>query len=104
MAAGQSTSRGHRRRHIELVPHLTRDPPAGMKAPLREVDGAGRRDPEHGGAARTVVGIQNAHGGVAAFPLEIEAVIPEGSPDSVVRTVTENSRTLKFSSQGFETD
>jgi hypothetical protein len=36
--------------------------------------------------------------------LEIEAVIPEGSPDSVVRTVTENSRTLKFSSQGFETE
>jgi predicted AAA+ superfamily ATPase len=36
--------------------------------------------------------------------LEIEAVIPGGSPDSVVRTVTENSRTLKFSSQGFETE
>jgi hypothetical protein len=36
--------------------------------------------------------------------LEIEAVIPEGSPDSVVRTVTENSRTLKFSIQGFETE
>ncbi|MEN6468948.1 MAG: hypothetical protein ABFD45_08380, partial [Smithella sp.] len=34
--------------------------------------------------------------------LEIEAEIPEGAPDQVVRTVTENSRTLKFSSQGFE--
>jgi hypothetical protein len=34
--------------------------------------------------------------------LEVEAVIPEGVPDSVVRTVTENSRTLKFRSQGFE--
>ncbi|CUS37815.1 Swt1 family HEPN domain-containing protein [Candidatus Nitrospira nitrificans] len=34
--------------------------------------------------------------------LEIEARIPNGTPDNVVRTVTENSRTLKFTSQGFE--
>ncbi|HNT54518.1 MAG TPA: Swt1 family HEPN domain-containing protein [Anaerolineaceae bacterium] len=34
--------------------------------------------------------------------LEIEAEIPNGVPENVVRTVTENARTLKFSSQGFE--
>jgi len=34
--------------------------------------------------------------------LEVEAEIPEGAPDHVVRTVTENSRTLKFASQEFE--
>ena len=35
--------------------------------------------------------------------LEIEAEIPGGAPDNVVRTVTENSRTLKFNSNsGFE--
>lgn len=34
--------------------------------------------------------------------LEIEADVPDGVPDNVVRTVTENARTLKFSSQGFE--
>ena len=34
--------------------------------------------------------------------LEIEAKIPNGTPDNVVRTVTENSRTLKFTSHGFE--
>lgn len=34
--------------------------------------------------------------------LEIEAEIPEGAPENVVRTVTENARTLKFSSHGFE--
>jgi predicted AAA+ superfamily ATPase len=34
--------------------------------------------------------------------LEIEADIPQGAPDNVVRTVTENSRTLKFKSHGFE--
>ena len=36
--------------------------------------------------------------------LEIEAEIPSGAPDTVVRTVTENSRTLKFASQGFEAE
>ena len=34
--------------------------------------------------------------------LEIEAEIPGGAPDNVVRTVTENTRTLKFESSGFE--
>ncbi|WP_417040664.1 Swt1 family HEPN domain-containing protein [Cylindrospermopsis raciborskii] len=34
--------------------------------------------------------------------LEIEADIPDGVPDDVVRTVTENCRTLKFNSQAFE--
>ena len=34
--------------------------------------------------------------------LEIAAEVPAGAPDHVVRTVTENSRTLKFTSQGFE--
>jgi len=37
--------------------------------------------------------------------LEIDAEVPAGVPDNVVRTVTENSRTLKFgSNSGFETD
>jgi hypothetical protein len=36
--------------------------------------------------------------------LEIEAEIPSGAPDHVVRTVTENCRTLKFTNQGFETE
>ena len=34
--------------------------------------------------------------------LEIEAEIPSGAPEQVVRTVTENCRTLKFTSHGFE--
>jgi hypothetical protein len=34
--------------------------------------------------------------------IEIEAEMPDGAPDQVVRTVTENCRTLKFTSQGFE--
>src|SRR5439155_13525871 len=34
--------------------------------------------------------------------LEIEAGVSDGYPDTIVRTVTENSRTLKFSNHGFE--
>jgi hypothetical protein len=34
--------------------------------------------------------------------LEIEADLPSGTPENVVRTVTENCRTLKFDTQGFE--
>jgi len=34
--------------------------------------------------------------------LEIDAEIPDGAPEHVVRTVTENSRTLKLESHGFE--
>ena len=36
--------------------------------------------------------------------LEIEADIPAGAPDHVDRIVTENGRTLKFSSRGLETE
>ncbi|HHU29156.1 MAG TPA: hypothetical protein GXZ53_00480, partial [Firmicutes bacterium] len=34
--------------------------------------------------------------------LEIEAEIENGVPEDVVRIVTENSRTLKFTTHGFE--
>jgi len=34
--------------------------------------------------------------------LEIEAMVEAGVPDNVVRNVTENSRTLKFTNHGFE--
>ena len=34
--------------------------------------------------------------------LEVEAEVPAGVPEQVVRIVTENGRTLKFISQGFE--
>ena len=36
--------------------------------------------------------------------LEIEAEIASGTPENVVRIVTENGRTLKFTSQGFEVE
>ena len=36
--------------------------------------------------------------------LEIHARLPDGAPDNVVRTVTENAKTLKFEGYGFEAD
>lgn len=41
-------------------------------------------------------------GAKVRITLEVEAEIPDGAPDNVVRTVTENSRTLKFTNLGFE--
>ena len=41
-------------------------------------------------------------GAKVTVTLEIEAVVSNGVPDHVVRTVTENGRTLKFISHGFE--
>ena len=41
-------------------------------------------------------------GATVRVTLEIEAEIPNGAPDGIVRTVTENGRTLKFDIQGFE--
>ena len=46
-----------------------------------------------------LVGLPNAD---VTVTLEIEAQIPAGAPERVVRIVTENSRTLKFTDQGFE--
>lgn len=41
-------------------------------------------------------------GATVEVTLEITAKMPEGAPDNVVRIVTENARTLKFTAQGFE--
>ena len=43
-------------------------------------------------------------GAEVSVTLEIEAHFPDGASEQTVRTVTENSRTLKFKSHGFETD
>jgi len=41
-------------------------------------------------------------GAQVTVTIEVDAHIPAGAPDHVVRTVTENSQTLKFTSHGFE--
>jgi hypothetical protein len=41
-------------------------------------------------------------GSSVTVTLEIDVDVSGGVPENVVRTVTENSRTLKFGSYGFE--
>jgi hypothetical protein len=53
-------------------------------------------------ADEVIAHVASLVGSEVTVTLEIEAKIPSGVPDKVVRTVTENSRTLKFTSQGFE--
>ena len=53
-------------------------------------------------ADEVVVHLNGLPGAKLRVTLEIEAEVEEGVPDNVVRTVTENSRTLKFDQHGFE--
>jgi hypothetical protein len=43
-------------------------------------------------------------GAEVEITLEIQAKLPDGASDKLVRDVTENCRTLKFSDFGFEED
>jgi predicted AAA+ superfamily ATPase len=53
-------------------------------------------------ADEVITHLEGLVGCTVRVTLEIEADIPSGVPENVVRTVTENSRTLKFMSHGFE--
>ena len=55
-------------------------------------------------AEEVVAHLSGIVGSRVKVTLEIEAIVPEGFSDRVVRIVTENSRTLKFDTQGFERD
>ncbi len=52
-------------------------------------------------ASPTVTHLSGLVGAQVMITLDIEAIIPEGVPDNVVRIVTENGRALKFQSQAF---
>lgn len=49
-----------------------------------------------------IVHLTSQVGADVSLTLEIDAYLPSGAPEQVVRTVTENGRTLKFGSQGFD--
>jgi predicted AAA+ superfamily ATPase len=55
-------------------------------------------------AEEVVQHIASLVGAKVEVNLEITAEVPSGVPNDVVRTVTENCRTLKFKNQGFETE
>jgi len=81
-------------------------PPAAPK--LKRFHGTVTLDPTRVGrdasriADEVIAHLSGLVGAKVSVTLEIEADIPSGAPDHVVRTVTENSRTLKFTSQEFE--
>lgn len=81
-----------------------------VKPKLRRFHGSVDLDPTRVGrdagriADEVIAHLTGLVGSKVKVTLEIEAEIPDGAPDHVVRTVTENSRTLKFISQGFEQD
>jgi hypothetical protein len=81
--------------------------PAAIALPKRFY-GSVRLDPERVGrdagkiAEEVIAHITGLVGSDVKITLEIDATIPNGVPDNIVRTVTENSRTLNFKIQGFE--
>lgn len=87
-------------------------PPGGAaepkKAVLRRFHGTARIDATRLSrdvdqiASAVVQHLSGLLGTKVTVTLDIEAEIPSGAPDNVVRTVTENCRTLKFENSGFE--
>ncbi len=53
-------------------------------------------------AEEVIAHLSGLVGAEVTVTLELQAEIPAGAPENVVRTVTENCRTLKFSDHGFE--
>lgn len=53
-------------------------------------------------AEEVVAHLQAQKGAEVEVTMEIHVTIPDGAPENIVRTVTENAKTLKFESMGFE--
>jgi hypothetical protein len=88
----------------------TRMPSGPAAAPKpRRFHGSVTLDPTRVGrdasriAEEVIAHIAGLTGAQVIVTLEIEATVPDGTPEHVVRIVTENSRTLKFTNHGFET-
>ena len=93
------------------TPGLTVGPPSDEVPPPRQArryHGSVNLDPTRLGrdagviAEAVIAHLSGLLGANVRVTLEIEAEIPDGAPDSVIRIVTENSRTLKFDDSGFE--
>jgi len=97
---------GDPRRPEEPIPPL----PEPRPRLLRRFHGSVPLDPDRLGrdagriAEEIVQHLSTQKDASVRLTLEIEADLPEGAPDGVVRIVTENARTLKFRNHGFEED
>jgi predicted AAA+ superfamily ATPase len=82
--------------------------PAPAPARPRRFHGTAQLDPNRVGrdagriADEVIAHLAGQVGASVTVSIEIEARLPGGASDQIVRIVTENSRTLKFTSQGFE--
>jgi len=91
-----------------LEPGSTPETPIPVQPQPRRFHGTVILDPTRVGrdasriADEVIAHLSGLVGTTVTVTLEVEAEIPSGAPDHVVRTVTENSRTLKFTNQGFE--
>jgi hypothetical protein len=83
-------------------------PPVPASQRLNRFHGSVRLDSTRVGrdagriAEEVIAYLAGQMGAEVTVTLEIEARLPNGANDQLVRTVTENSRTLQFDSQGFE--
>ncbi|TVR02140.1 MAG: ATP-binding protein [Desulfovibrionales bacterium] len=91
------------------LPHPNPGDPAPSQAKTkRRFHGTVTLNPKRTGsdagrvAEEIIAHLDALQGANVRVTLEIEADIPTGVPDNVIRIVTENSRALKFESQGFE--
>ncbi len=88
-------------------PDPTLPPP---ESKLRRFHGTVRLDPARVGrdasriADEVIAHLVGQVGAEVTVTIEIEASLQDGASDQIVRTVTENCRTLKFTSQGFESE
>jgi predicted AAA+ superfamily ATPase len=86
------------------------EPPAPVLPRTRRFHGSVALDPTRVGrdasrvAEEVIAHLAGLPGAQVRVTLEVEACLPQGAPENIVRTVTENSRTLKFTSQGFENE
>ena len=84
------------------------DPVPPLPDKLTRFHGTVKLDPTRAGrdagriAEEVISHLEGLVGAKVTVTLEIEAEIESGAPDHVIRTVTENSQTLKFSNHGFE--
>lgn len=93
-----------------VTPTSTISEPAQPSAPAKpkRFHGTVTLDPQRVGrdagkiAEEVIAHLTSLIGSDVTVRLDIEASVPAGVPDNVVRTVTENARTLKFTNQGFE--
>ncbi|HSA33786.1 MAG TPA: Swt1 family HEPN domain-containing protein [bacterium] len=80
----------------------------GEKKQPKRFHGTATLDPNRVGrdasriADEVIAHLAGLVGSEVSVTLEIVAKVPGGTPEQVVRTVTENCRTMKFESQGFE--